>query len=145
MGSAVLGLLIVMPLGAGAPEYTSAPRPNGVVGGAAARALSAEVAEALRARSDVAEPDGALADAAAWFVAANAESRQRGAGIAARRSGFLGMVLTAAVFPIDEPGHWRRALAALARNFPITRYGVYVSPDGGAGGVVFGYVELWLD
>jgi uncharacterized protein YkwD len=145
VGTAVLCLLIVTPLAAGAPEYSSAARPNGVVGGAAARALSADIADALRARSDVAEPDGALADAAAWFVAANAESRQRGAGIAARRSGFLGMVLTAAVFPMDEPEHWRRALAALARNFPITRYGVYVSPDGGAGGVVFGNVELTLN
>ena len=90
MGTAVLAFLILTPLAAGAPEYISAARPNGVVGGAAARALSAAIVDALRARSDVAEPDGALADAAAWFVAANAESRKRGAGIAARRSGFVG-------------------------------------------------------
>jgi len=140
-----LSFLIVTPLAAGAPEYISAARPNGVVGGAAARALATAVADALRARSDVAEPDGALADAAAWFVAANAEGRKRGAGIAARRSGFVGEVLTAAVFPSDEPEHWRRALAALARNFPVTRYGIYVSPDGRVAGVVFGNVELTLD
>jgi uncharacterized protein YkwD len=145
VGTAVLGFLLLTPLAAGAPEYISAARPNGVVGGAAARALSAAVADALRARSDVAEPDGALADAAAWFVAADAESRKRGSGIAARRSGFVGQVVTAAAFPIGEPEYWRRALAALARNFPVTRYGVYVSPDGSFAGVVFGHVELKVD
>ncbi len=128
-----------------AVAYVSAARPNGVVGGAAARALSTAIVDALRARSDVAEPDGALAEAAAWFVAADGESRKRGAGIAARRSGFVGEVLTAAVFPIGEPEHWRRALAALARNFPVTRYGVYVSPDGRVAGVVFGDVALKLE
>jgi hypothetical protein len=146
VGTAVLPFLILLtPLAAGAPDYISAARPNGVVGGAAARVLSAAVAEALRARSDVAEPDGALADAAAWFVAANADSRKRGSGIAARRSGFVGQVVTAAAFPIGEPEHWRRALAALARNFPVTRYGVYVSPDGSFAGVVFGHVELKVE
>lgn len=135
-------LLLAPPAAAGAPEYISAARPNGVVGGAAARALAAAVADALRARGDVAEPDGALADAAAWFVAADAESRKRGSGVAARRSGFVGQVVTAAAFPIGEPEHWRRALAALARNFPVTRYGVYVLPDGSFAGVVFGQVEL---
>ena len=81
MRAAVLGLLIVTPLAAGAPEYISAARPNGVVGGAAARALSTAIADALRARSDVAEPDGALADAAAWSL-----PRTRRAAGAARAS-----------------------------------------------------------
>lgn len=141
----LLGFLSLSPLAAGAPAYISTVRPNGVVGGPAARALSTAIADALRARSDVAETDGALADAAAWFVAADAESRKRGSAIAARRSGFVGQVLTAAAFPVEEPEHWQRALAALARNFPITRYGVYVSPDGSFAGVVFGNVELKLD
>jgi uncharacterized protein YkwD len=145
VGTALLAFLILTPLAAAAPEYISTARPNGVVGGAAARALAAAIVDALRARSDVAEPDGALADAAAWFVVAKAESRKRGAGIAARRSGFVGEVVTAAVFPIDEPAHWRRALAAVARNFPVTRYGVYVSPGGDVAGVVFGNVQLKLD
>jgi uncharacterized protein YkwD len=148
-GAVAFGFLpVVTSLAADSPPavaYVSAARPNGVVGGAAARALSAAIADALRARSDVAEPDGALADAAAWFVAADGDSRKRGAGIAARRSGFVGEVLTAAVFPIGEPEHWRRALAALARNFPVTRYGVYVPPDGRVAGVVFGNVELKLE
>jgi uncharacterized protein YkwD len=148
-----LGLLIVASLvAAGAPpdaavaEYASAARPNGVAGGAAARALSTAIADALRARSDAAEPDGALAAVAAWLLAANGdESRKRSLETAARRSGFVGAVLTASTFPVGEPDRWRRALAALARNQPVTRYGVTVSPDGGMAGVVFGDVALKLD
>jgi len=147
-GAVASGVLGITSFASGAPpaaDYVSAARPNGVVGGAAARALSTAIADALQARSDVAEPDGALAVAAAWFVAAGAEGRRRGAGIAARRSGFVGEVLTAAVFPLGEPDHWRRALGALARNFPVTRYGVYVSPDGRVAGVVFADVSLTLE
>jgi hypothetical protein len=40
-----------------------------VVGGATACALSKAIVDAPRARSNAAEPDGAPAAAAAWFVA----------------------------------------------------------------------------
>jgi hypothetical protein len=50
-----------------ATQYTTAARPDGVVGGPRAAALANEVREALRARGDAAEPDGALAAVAAWF------------------------------------------------------------------------------
>jgi uncharacterized protein YkwD len=125
-------------------EYATSPRPNGVVGGAAARELSKAVAAALRARGDAAAADGALASAAAWFVGANAEGRRRGAELAARRAGFVGAVLTSAAFPIGESETWREALAALARNVPVTRYGIHVSPDGRVAGVVFGDVAVEL-
>jgi hypothetical protein len=130
--------------GSAAPEYVSAARPDGVVGGAAARALSRAIGEALRARADAAEPDGALAAAAAWFVAADEAHRERGAGTAALRAGFVGTVSTAAAFPPDDRDTWRHALAALAHNVPVTRYGVYVSRDGRLAGVVFGDVALRL-
>jgi uncharacterized protein YkwD len=149
-----LGLLIAVPLvAAAAPvdqaavaDYASAARPSGVAGGAAATALAKAVVDALRARSDVAEPDGALAAAAAWLLAANGdESRKRGLETAARRAGFVGAVLTASTFPVGEPDRWRRVLAALPRNQPVTRYAVYVSPDGGMAGVAFGDVALKLE
>jgi uncharacterized protein YkwD len=151
-GTAALALLIAagasLPDGARAEpvarEYESAARPRGVVGGAAARAVASAVVDELRARGDVAEPDGALASAAAWFVGTDDESRKRGAGAAAARAGFVGTVSTAAAFPVGEPGTWRQALAALARNLPVTRYGVYVSRDGRLAGLVFGDVALKL-
>ena len=73
-------------------------------------------------------------------------SRQRGAGEVALRSGFVGSVLSAATFLLDEGDQdvWRRALADLASNMPVTRYGVHVSPDGIAA-VVFGRMEVSLD
>ena len=150
VAAAAVGVLLVASSFAAAAdtpavEYLSVARPNGVVGGAAAGALSKAIADALGARSDVAEPDGALASAAAWFVAASSQARRRGAEMAARRAGFVGAVLTAAAFPVGDPDTWRQALAALARNVPVSRYGVYVSPDGGLAGVVFGDVALKLD
>ncbi len=151
-GAAALGLLItISSVAAGAAaepvaaEYASAARPNGVAGGGAAVTLSKAITDALRARADVAEADGALASAAAWFLAAGTESRKRGAELAARRAGFVGAVLTAAVFPIGEPDAWRSALAALAHNVPVTRYGIHVAPDGRVGAVVFGDVALKLE
>ena len=133
---------------ASAQEYASAAQPGGVVGGPRAARLAKEVSGALLARGDDAQPDGALVAVAAWLVRQSATpgSRQRGAGEVALRSGFVGSVLSAATFLLDEGDQdvWRRALADLASNMPVTRYGVHVSPDGIAA-VVFGRTEVSLD
>src|SRR6185503_10605223 len=51
------------------PQYTTAARPDGVLGGPRAASLAREIRDALRARGDEAEADGALAAAAAWLAA----------------------------------------------------------------------------
>jgi len=133
---------------ASAKEYASAAQPNGVVGGSRAARLAKEISGALIARGDEAQSDGALVAVAVWLVRQSAApgSRQRGAGEAALRAGFVGSVLSAATLLLDEGDQdvWRRALADLASNMPVTRYGVYVSPDGIAA-VVFGRMEVSLD
>jgi uncharacterized protein YkwD len=133
---------------ASAQEYASAAQPGGVAGGSRAARLAKEIAAALLARGDEAQPDGALVTVAAWLVRQSAApgSRQRGAGEVALRSGFVGPVLSAATFLLDEGDQdvWRRALADLASNMPVTRYGVHISPDGIAA-VVFGRMEVSLD
>src|SRR5262249_56185859 len=110
------------------------------------------VREALRARGDEGEPDGALAAAAAWLGRQGLGARNRGAGEVALRAGFPGVVLTAAAFQLDG-GHndswrealtWREALADVAGNLTVNRYGVHISPDGIAA-VVFGRMEAQLE
>ncbi len=54
-------------------QYVTAARPDGVVGGPDAAALANNVREALRARGDEGEPDGALAAAAAWLAGQDAQ------------------------------------------------------------------------
>ena len=82
-----------------ATQYTTAARPDGVVGGARAGALANEVRDALRARGDAAEPDGALAAVAAWFAGQASGAQQRGMAQVALRAGFPGAV----VRPADPP------------------------------------------
>jgi uncharacterized protein YkwD len=107
--------------------------------------LATEIGEALRARGDQAQPDGALARAAAWLARQTSASQRRGVGEVALRAGFVGVFQTAAVFLLDgDSDAWRRALADVASNMPITRYGLHVSDDGVAS-VVFGRVELSLE
>ena len=129
-----------------AAAYTTAVRPGGVVGGPRAAALANEVREALRARGDEGEPDGALA----------AVRLVRGAGLRGRatRDGprsrcaraSRALVSTSAAFRLDAGADdvWRRALADIAANLPVTRYAVYVSPADVAV-VVFGRMEVTLD
>ena len=128
-----------------ATQYTTAVRPDGVVGGTRAAALANEVREALRARGDAAEPDGALAAVAAWFAGQASRAQQRGMAQVALRAGFPGAVSASAAFRLDAAGDdvWRRALADIATNLPVTRYAVYVSPDDVAV-VVFGRMEASL-
>jgi uncharacterized protein YkwD len=124
----------------------TATRPDGAVGGPRAAALAREIREALRDRGDHAEADGALAATAAWMAGQSADARRHGMREFAVREGFPGMVSTAAVYQLDggDGDAWRQSLASIARNLPVTRFGVYVSPDGLAV-VVFGRMEVLLD
>jgi len=127
-------------------QYTTAARPDGVIGGPRAATLANEVREALRARGDTGEPDGALAVVAVWFSGQTSGARQRGASQVALRAGFPGGVSAAAAFRLDAGADdvWRRALADIAANLTVTRFAVYVSPDDVAV-VVFGRMEVSLD
>jgi uncharacterized protein YkwD len=131
---------------ANAAAYTTAARPDGVVGGPRALALANEVRDALRARGDAGEPDGALAVVARWLAGQGTGAQQRGLADVAVRAGFPGAVSTAAAFRLDAGADdvWRQALADIAGNLAVTRYAVYVSPADVAV-VVFGRMEVTLD
>jgi len=124
----------------------TAPRPDGVVGGVRAQLLAKQIREALRARGEEGQADGTLAATAAWLGGQGLEARRRGAGDVARRAGFPGIVMTAAAFRLDAGRQdvWREALADVAANLTVNRYGVHVSPDGVAA-VVFGRMEVTLE
>ena len=116
------------------------------MGGPRAALLAKRITEALRARGDDGQSDGTLAAAAAWLTAQGLQARKRGAGEVALRAGFPGVVLTAAAFRLDGTRQdvWREALADVAANVTVNRYGVHLSPDG-VGAVVFGRMEAQLD
>ncbi|HEX2659960.1 MAG TPA: CAP domain-containing protein, partial [Polyangia bacterium] len=66
---------------------------------------------------------------------------------AAARFGFLGALHAASVFSLKgdlAAGPWRDVLSELPRNVPVNRFGVWTSPDGTVGSVVFATVELAL-
>ena len=107
------------------PQYTTAVRPGGVVGGPRAAALANEVREALRARGDAGEPDGALAAVAAWLAGQGTGAQQTRHGARSRcarasrawsrprpRSGWTPAPTTSGA------GRWRTS----RRNLPVTRY-----------------------
>jgi uncharacterized protein YkwD len=132
-----------------AEEYVAAPRPNGVAGGPDAAELARAVSGALAGRGDTAEPDGALAATARWFLGEVVEGRPPSSTACertARRFGYVGTVVTAAAFDLDHPGAngWREAIGALPRNIPLTRFSVYVSPGARVAAVVVGAVEATL-
>ena len=116
------------------------------MGGPRAAALANEVREALRVRGDSGEPDGALATVAAWFAGQASRAQQRAMAHVALRAGFPGALSASAAFRLDAGADdvWRRALADIATNLPVTRYAVYVSPDDVAV-VVFGRMEVSLE
>jgi uncharacterized protein YkwD len=127
-------------------HYLTAPQPNGVVGGERAQQIAASLADALRRRGADAQPDGALAATAQWYL------REKGAGLSqgsgeceqvARRHGFAGNVMGAATAGRDFERLWRDTLADVPANVPVTRYGVHVSADGLAT-VVIGSMEATL-
>jgi uncharacterized protein YkwD len=132
-----------------AAEYVGAPRPNGVVGGPDATELARSIAGALTGRGDTAEPDGALAATARWFLAEVVAGRpptSTACERTARRFGYVGTVVTAVAFDLDHPEApgWREAMAGLPRNLPLTRFSVYVSPGARVAAVVIGAVEATL-
>ena len=132
-----------------AKEYLTAARPDGVVGGHVAQQVAAAVAQALRERGAEAEPDGALAATAGWFLEETVEDRKHGphdGERVARHFGFAGDLLTLVTFGLEgeHARYWREALTQLPRNVPVTRYGVRASPAGVAA-VVFGSVEATLN
>jgi len=133
------------PAPAPSPRYVTAPQPDGIVGGPRAALLAKKIREALQARGDQGEPDGALAAAATWLAGQRAGASELAIREVALRAGFPGAVASAAAFQVDGGDDlWRRALGDVASNLPITRYGVHVTPDGVAT-VVFGRMEVRLD
>src|SRR5262245_20227041 len=111
-----------------AVQYVTAARPEGVVGGPRAARLAQEIREVLRARGGGGEPDGGLAAVAAWIAGQDADTRRRGMREMAARAGYAGEASTAAVFQLGggDDDLWRRALASVASNIAVNRYGVYV-------------------
>ena len=138
-----------VPLPPPAETYVTEARATGVAGGPDAVDVGRELAEALRQRGDVAEPDGALAATAGWFLREAVEGRQPSASdgdAVARRLGFVGSFQRAAAFSLEGPdaGIWRQTLADVPRNMPITRYGVYAAAGGRYVAVVLGDVEVTM-
>jgi uncharacterized protein YkwD len=126
-------------------SYRTQAGPKGVLGGKVAERLAATVAQVLRERGAEAEPDGALAATADWFLRETAVGRNRGSEECervARHYGFAGNILTAVTAPLEgeKSDLWRQSLSEVPVNIPITRYGVRASPAG-VGAVVFGTVE----
>jgi uncharacterized protein YkwD len=131
-----------------AESYLTSAQPNGVVGGRAAEELAAQVAQALRTRGTEAVADGALAATAAWFLRETAEGRtpaSHGGEQVARRHGFAGNLLVTVTAGLGGPDSdlWKRSLAEVPVNVPVTRFGVRASPAGVAA-IAFGTVEADL-
>ena len=132
-----------------AQTYDTAPHAGGILGGPDAARVAAALAEALRARGDRAEPDGALA-LAGRRLARDAQEGRRGemasTDATARRAGFPGVVLWALAYAPDGDDReaWRDGLTQIARNLPVTRYGVSLSPGGRVMAIVLGSVEVAL-
>ncbi len=136
-------------LPAPAETYQTSARPNGVLGGDAARKVEETVTERLQQRGDEAEPDGALSSVALWFldelyagrVPASAEASR-----AALRFGFVGTVLGAQGFSTSnsDAGVLDAIFEQLPQNYRVTRYGIATGKDGADVAVVFGSVEASL-
>jgi uncharacterized protein YkwD len=136
-------------LGPASDRYWTTARQGGVAGGRSAEELAKLVADGLRARGGEAEPDGALAQTASWYLSETAIGRNPDAAEAdrvARHLGFAGPVLAAAAFSLPSRGdEWQRALAQVPANMSVNRFGIRVSRGGEAGAVVFGTVEATLE
>jgi hypothetical protein len=125
--------------------YSTRARPNGVVGGPAAKQPERLLVRQLLARGDTAEPDGALAAQATWLIA-EASAGRRDAGspnyAVAERAGFAGEVLGELVQSVEHPDleRWMRDLVSIVpSDSPITRYGIAAAA--GLVAVVIGGVE----
>jgi uncharacterized protein YkwD len=132
-----------------AVSYQTSARPNGVLGGDAARTVERNVTERLERRGDDAEPDGALSSVALWFldelyagrVPASAEASR-----AALRFGFVGTVLGAQGFSTSnsDADVLDAIFQQLPQNYRVTRYGIATGKNGAEVAVVLGSVEASL-
>lgn len=129
--------------------YATDARPDGVVGGADAQSLAADIAARLSQRGASAQADGALAASASWILRELNAGRSVGqmqSEAAARHFGFSGVVLAMAGFdPTSNAVMWRDALERVPANIPVNRFGVSVAPSGRSATVVFGAVEVTLE
>lgn len=126
-------------------HYTSAPQPGGAAGHkGAAIELAAQVAEALAARGQHAEADGALANTACWALSRVHSSRPVDAGsldAASRRFGFGGVVTSYGAFATGTDA-WRAQLDRTPSNVPLNRFGVCASPSGSSASLLLGAQEM---
>jgi uncharacterized protein YkwD len=134
-----------IPIPEHATEYSTAARPDGVLGGAEAERLRADIAAALAQRGAAAEADGALGATASWILN---EANQGhaidllGADSASRHFGFGGVLTTLATFDMQTRDDWRQMLERTPENVRITRFGICVSPQGRSAAVVFGNTDV---
>ncbi len=129
---------------AGADQYLTTPRPDGVIGGPPVAQLEADITGALAKRGAPAAADGALAATASWVLQEAGQSHRVDPSrveAAVRHFGFGGPLLAFAAFD-SRLESWREALAKVPPNLPVTRYGIRLSPSGRAAAVVFGTMEI---
>ncbi|MEI9938616.1 MAG: CAP domain-containing protein [Pseudomonadota bacterium] len=127
------------------PQYTTEAQPAGAVGGPGVERLQADVAGALVERGDHAQADGGLSAAASWALSEVNQGHTVdlvAIEAASRHFGFGGILISIAVFGMQQQDTWRDQLERAPSNMPVTRYGIRVSPSGRSAVVLFGSVEL---
>ena len=140
---------VTTPAAPPAPRYSTDAATGGVIGGAPAKQLEAELLSELAVRGNSAAADGALAATAGWILEQLIVGRpldQTSSEAASRRNGFAGVVLSMAGFEMRAGQNklWRDAIGRVPANMPITRYGINVTRDGRVAAVVLGNVEVSL-
>ena len=133
-----------IPVPDGVDHYATTVQPDGAIGGQGVEKLASEIAAALAKRGERAEADGALAATASFALREVNEGHTldlAALDAASRRYGFSGILISTSAFGVGQD-LWRDQLEQTARNVPITRYGVSVSPSGRSAAVVYGAVEI---
>jgi uncharacterized protein YkwD len=135
----------------GAKAYSTEARPDGRRGGGADSEAEELLEKLLGARGEKAEPDGALADVAAWLlqrVYRNEDvSNVRIAIDAAQRFGFVGEingVMTGSLASDDGKRGLELVVSQVPHGDITNRYGI-VAGKGRDVAIVLGAVELTLD
>ena len=141
--------------GANVPDrkvaYSTEARPDGLRGGSVVSEVKGMLDDLLEARGEKAEPDGALADVAAWLLQrkyTNQDVSSMNVAIqAAQRFGFPGEVNGTMTGPFSGDDG-KRVLELLVDQVPrgdiTNRYGI-VAGNGRDIAVVLGALELTLD
>ena len=125
-----------------AQNYSTEPRPNGVMGGRSAEQLETTLLSRLQARGDSAQPDGALAAVAIWMLNETYSGRALdpfAVQMAGMRFGFPGQMfgfLASSGQP--PPSAVDERLSAVPRNLRITRYGIATGRRGREVAMVLG-------